>query len=80
MTTALGLVAVTLMVLTYTLEARAPGYVLAFAGACVLASIYGFLSGAWPFGLVEMVWAGLAVQRYRRANADSTRDPLRRDS
>jgi hypothetical protein len=38
MVTAFGLVAVTVMVLTYALEARAPGYTLAFACARVLAS------------------------------------------
>ena len=40
--------------------------VLAFAGACVLASVYGFLQGAWPFGLVEAIWSVVALQRWRR--------------
>jgi len=50
---AFGLTAVTLMLVCYALEERSPWFVLAFAGACGLASLYGFLQGAWPFGLVE---------------------------
>lgn len=61
-----GLMAVTVMLVTYALEARSPAYVLAFAGACVLASIYGFLQDAWPFGIVELVWAGVAARRWAR--------------
>lgn len=53
-----GAAAVTLMMVMYALERRGPGYVLAFAGGCLLASAYGFLAGAWPFGVVELVWAG----------------------
>ena len=49
----------------YALENRSPRFVLAFAGACVLASIYGFLQGAWPFGVVEAVWAIVAVRRWQ---------------
>lgn len=62
--TAFGLFAVTAMLVCYTLEDRGRGFVLAFAGACVLASIYGFMQGAWPFGLVEAVWAAIAVRRW----------------
>lgn len=61
-----GLVAVSLMLLFYALEDRSPWFVLAFAGACVLASAYGFLQGAWPFGLVEGVWALVALYRWRQ--------------
>ncbi len=61
---AFGLFAVTLMVVCYALERRSPWFVLAFAGACVLASIYGFLQGAWPFGLVEAVWSLIALRRW----------------
>jgi hypothetical protein len=64
--TLFGVFAVTAMVILYALEDRSPRYVLAFAGACVLASIYGFLQGAWPFGVVEAIWAAIAVQRWRR--------------
>jgi hypothetical protein len=62
--TAFGLIAVAAMVACYTLEPKSPWFVLAFAGTCVLASIYGFLQGAWPFGVVEAVWAVIAVRRF----------------
>jgi hypothetical protein len=60
-----GLAAVTAMLIFYALEDRSPWFVLAFAAACAVGSIYGFLQGAWPFGLVEAVWAGVAVYRWR---------------
>lgn len=65
MLTVYGATAVTAMVVMYALEKRGRGYVLGFAVACVASSIYGFLVGAWPFGVVELVWAGVAVSRYR---------------
>ena len=61
---AFGLFAVTAMLVTYALEARSNWYVLAFAFSCALASTYGFLQGAWPFGLVEAVWTAVAVRRW----------------
>jgi hypothetical protein len=63
--TLFGLTAVTAMLLFYALEDRSHWYVLAFAAACALASIYGFLQGAWPFGIVEAIWAAVAVHRWR---------------
>ena len=57
--------AVTFMMVMYALEGRGRGFVLAFAVGCVLSSIYGFLSGAWPFGVVELIWAAVALRRYR---------------
>ncbi len=65
--TLFGLIAVSLMLLFYMLERRSRWYVLAFAAACVLGSIYGFLQGAWPFGLVEGVWSIVALRRWRLA-------------
>jgi hypothetical protein len=59
-----GLFAVGAMLLFYAVEDRSPLFILAFAGACVLASIYGFLQGAWPFGLVELVWSVVALRRW----------------
>lgn len=64
--TLFGLVAVTAMLSFYALEDRSPWFILAFAGACLLASAYGFLQGAWPFGVVEAIWAGVAVHRWRK--------------
>lgn len=63
--TLFGLFSVTAMLITYALEAKSPWYILAFAGSCALGSAYGFLQGAWPFGLVEGIWAGVAVWRWR---------------
>ena len=62
--TLFGLVAVSLMLVTYALEARSHWFVLAFAGACALGSIYGFAQGAWPFGVVEAIWALVALRRW----------------
>ena len=62
--TLFGLAAVTLMLVTYALEDRSAWFILAFAGACVLGSLYGFLQGAWPFGVVEAIWSGVAVRRW----------------
>ncbi len=61
-----GLLAVTAMLVAYALEARSPWFTLAFAGACVMGSVYGFLQGAWPFGVVEAVWALVALDKWRK--------------
>jgi hypothetical protein len=63
--TVFGVLAVTAMLVFYALEERSPLFVLAFALACPASSAYGFLQGAWPFGVVEIIWAGVAVQRWR---------------
>jgi hypothetical protein len=60
-----------MMLVFYALEDRSPRFILAFAGACALGSIYGFLQGAWPFGLVEAVWALVAVRRWLHAGGRS---------
>ncbi len=62
-----GLFAVTMMLVCYALERRSPWWILGFAAACALGSIYGFLQGAWPFGVVEAIWALVAAQRWRAA-------------
>ena len=64
--TLFGLFAVTAMLVMYALEKRSPWYILGFAVACVLGSVYGFLQGAWPFGLVEGIWAIVAARRWWR--------------
>ena len=73
--TLFGLFAVTAMLVTYALEKRSRSFILAFSGACVLGSIYGFLQGAWPFGLVEAIWAVVALQRWRRAASAEVTSP-----
>jgi hypothetical protein len=62
--TAFGATAVSLMLLFYALESRSALFVLAFAAACAASSVYGFLQGAWPFGVVEGVWCVVALRRW----------------
>jgi hypothetical protein len=60
-----GVCAVSFMMAMYALERRGRGFVVGFAVGCLLSSAYGFLSGAWPFGVVEFIWSGIALRRYR---------------
>ena len=62
-----GVCALTFMMGMYALEARGRGFILAFAAGCALSSSYGFLSGAWPFGVVEAIWTVVALRRYLMA-------------
>jgi hypothetical protein len=62
--TAFGVVALTFMMVMYALERRGRGFVLAFAVGCALSSAYGFLAGAWPFGVVEAIWCVVALRRF----------------
>ena len=59
-----GVTALTFMMLMYALEKRGPGFIAAFAVGCLASSAYGFLAGAWPFGVVEAVWAVIALRRF----------------
>ena len=68
-----GLVAVTCMLVFYALESRGRVYTLGFAAACALGSAYGFLQGAWPFGLVEGVWSAVALVKWRRLGSGEAR-------
>jgi hypothetical protein len=68
-----GVCAVTFMMVMYALESRGRRYILGFALGCVLSSLYGFLSGAWPFGVVELIWSGIAIRRYREAPTATAR-------
>jgi hypothetical protein len=63
-----GVFAVTFMVVMYSLERRGRAFVIAFAVGCLLSSAYGFLSGAWPFGVVEVIWALIAFRRFSAAS------------
>jgi hypothetical protein len=60
-----GVCAVTFMMVMYALESRGRRFVFGFAVGCALSSVYGFLSGAWPFGVVELIWSGVALRRFR---------------
>lgn len=66
MVTVYGVAALTFMMVMYALESRGQRFVFGFACGCALSSIYGFLSGAWPFGVVEIIWAAVALRRYRQ--------------
>ncbi len=65
--TLFGLFAVTAMLGFYALEERSHYAILGFAFACGLGSAYGFLQGAWPFGVVEAIWSIVALRRWLRA-------------
>jgi hypothetical protein len=67
--TVYGVFALSFMMVMYALERRGPNFVLAFALGCLLSSVFGYLSGAWPFGVVEAIWCVVAVQRFRSAPA-----------
>ena len=64
--TLFGLCAVSAMLACYALEPRSPWFVLGFALSCMAGSAYGFLQGAWPFGLVEGIWSLVALARWRK--------------
>ena len=69
--TAFGLFAVSAMLICYALEGYSRWFILAFAGACALGSAYGFLQGAWPFGVVEAIWSLVALRRWSLASTGS---------
>lgn len=64
MLTAFGVIALSFMMVMYTLESRHRYFVAAFAAGCALSSSYGFLSGSWPFGVIEAIWCAIAVRRF----------------
>jgi len=64
--TLFGLFSLTAMLIFYALEDRSPWFVLAFAVTCALSSVYGFLQGAWPFGVIEAIWTVVAVNRWHK--------------
>lgn len=68
--TAFGLVAVIAMLVTYALEERSPWFVFGFAVSCAVAGVYGFLQGAWPFGVAEVIWSGIAFRRWQRRSSN----------
>jgi hypothetical protein len=67
--TAFGLFAVSAMLVCYALEKRGTWFILAFAASCILGSAYGFLQGAWPFGVVEAIWSVVAARRWWMARS-----------
>ena len=73
--TLFGAAAVTIMMVSYALEQRSNWWVLIFAFACAGASIYGWLAGTWPFGVVEGVWALVAIRRWYTRQKAGSRQP-----
>jgi hypothetical protein len=73
--TLFGLLGVTAMLVCYALESRSPWFVFGFATACVWASAYGFLQGAWPFGVVEAIWSIVAFRRWRSRRSSHAAAP-----
>lgn len=70
MVTLYGVAALTFMMLMYALERRGRVFILLFAVGCLMSGVYGFASGAWPFGVVETVWAAIALRRWHAVPAD----------
>jgi hypothetical protein len=64
--TAYGAISVTLMLIAYAFERRSPWWICVFACACAASSVYGFLAGTWPFGVIEGIWALVALRRWLR--------------
>ena len=60
-----GVVAVTFMMSMYALESRGRIFIILFSLGCALSSAYGFASGAWPFGVVEIIWSFVAIRRWQ---------------
>jgi hypothetical protein len=77
--TLFGLLGVTAMLVCYALETRSPWFVLGFTVACAWASTYGFLQGAWPFGVVEAIWSVVAFRRWRSRHSLRTSGPDARE-
>ena len=70
-----GICALTFMMGMYALEERGRRFVLLFALGCALSSSYGFLSGAWPFGVVEGIWTFIALRRWQLSGRAAVGDP-----
>jgi hypothetical protein len=68
------------MLVSYSLEKRSHWFILAFAASCGLGSAYGFLQGAWPFGVVEAIWAIVALQRWRTAALHKNTSSIQKSS
>ena len=77
MLTAFGATAVTFMMLMYALEHRHPRFIVAFAVGCLASSAYAFLAGTWPFGVVEALWAVIALRRYLQRGGERRRGQTR---
>ena len=78
MLTAYGALAVTLMMVFYSLESRSRWFTFAFAVACLASSLYGWLAGTWPFGVVELVWGLIALRKFVQRQSERVSSDQRR--
>ena len=62
--TLFGVASLSVMLLCYALERKSPWFTFGMASACVAAAIYAFLQGAWPFAVIEIIWAAIAYIRW----------------
>ena len=62
--TEFGVASLAIMLFCYAMERRSPWYTFGMAVACVAASVYGFMEGTWPFGVLEAIWGGIAFRRW----------------
>lgn len=64
MLTVFGVIAVTIMFLSYWTEERTKWLVLIFALGSGMTSLYSALEGVYPITVVEGLWALVALQRF----------------
>lgn len=64
--TAFGVIAATTMVVAYAQEDRHRYWIAVFAIGCAATAIYGLLTGAWIFAVLETLWAAVATNKYLR--------------
>ena len=60
----LGAIDLAVMMAFYALEPKSRTYTHLFGLTCIGSSTYGFLSGTWPFGVIEAVWTVIALRKY----------------
>jgi hypothetical protein len=73
--TLFGVASLSVMLLCYALERRSPWFTFGMACACVAAGVYGFLQGAWPFAVIEGIWAAIAYVRWWQDRASLSAEP-----
>jgi len=74
--TVFGLFAAAAMLVTYALEERSPWFTFALAVACALGAVYMILQGAWPFAILEAIWAAVALIKWNRRRLSGAQHPL----
>ncbi len=75
--TVFGFASITIMLIAYIFEARSTIWLFVFATACVSSSVYGWLAGTIPFGIVEIIWAIFAYRKWWIAKQNFKNDNFR---